>query len=170
MKIINIGGATGIIEHNGKRILFDPGLDDGIVHGAWFHYPPLKTKLKDLGKFDYIYISHIHEDHCSANTIKHLNTDAEIIVMDRTPRIRNFVTNFLQKHNFNFSNVHLIHPENPVEIFPGFIVDMVEADSEDEYSYLMDSGLIIDWDGFVIYNSNDCGPCEKGGKYIFGTL
>lgn len=43
---------------------------------------------------------------------------------------------------------------------------MVEADSEDEYSYLIDSGLIIDWDGFVIYNSNDCGPCSKGKKYI----
>ena len=61
MKIINIGGATGIIEHNGKRILFDPGLDDGLVNGAWFHYPPLKIKSKDLGKFDYIYISHIHK-------------------------------------------------------------------------------------------------------------
>ena len=60
--------------------------------------------------------------------------------MDRTPRIRNFITNFLEKHNFKFRRIHQIRPENPVEIFPGFTVDMVEADSDDEYSYLIDSG------------------------------
>lgn len=102
MKIINIGGATGIVEHQGKRILFDPALDDGLVHGSWYHYPPLKTKINDLGEFDYIYISHIHEDHCSENTIKYLNKSAEIIVMDRTPRIRNFITHFSKNTILNF--------------------------------------------------------------------
>ena len=166
MKITNIGGATGILVHRGKRILFNPALESGLVHGAWYHYPPLKTKLSDLGKFDYIYISHIHEDHCCANTIKFLNKSAEIIVMDRTPKIRNFITNFLKKHNFEFKKIHLIKPHQPTEIYPGLTVDMVEADSEDEYSYLIDSGLIIDWDGFVIYNSNDCSPCSKRKNYI----
>jgi UDP-MurNAc hydroxylase len=91
MKLLNIGGATAIVEHNGKRILFDPWMDDGIFHGSWYHYPPAQVGIEDLGKLDYIYISHIHEDHCSAGTIKHLNPDAEIIVMDRCPRVRNFI-------------------------------------------------------------------------------
>lgn len=169
MKLTNIGGSTGIVEHQGKRILFDPALDDGIVHGSWFHYPPLAVKVDDLGLFDYVYISHIHEDHCSVNTIQHLNRSAEIILMDRTPKIRNLITNFLQLHNFEFKNIHLIKPQQPVELFPGFTVDMVEADEDDEYSYLIDSGLIIDWEGFVIYNSNDCGPCSKGKQYILDT-
>ena len=30
----------------------------------------IKLKISELGKLDYIYISHIHEDHCSI-TIKH---------------------------------------------------------------------------------------------------
>ena len=34
MKILNFGGATAILEHNGKRMLFDPWLDDGIFHGV----------------------------------------------------------------------------------------------------------------------------------------
>ena len=83
MKITNIGGATAILEHAGKRMLFDPWLDDGIFHGAWYHFPPLGMSISDLGRFDYIYMSHIHEDHCSAGTIRHLNPDAEIILMDR---------------------------------------------------------------------------------------
>ena len=40
MKIINFGGATGIIEHQGKCILFEPALDDGLAHRSWFDFPP----------------------------------------------------------------------------------------------------------------------------------
>jgi UDP-MurNAc hydroxylase len=39
MKITNIGGATAILEHNGKRMLCDPWMDEGILHGSWHHCP-----------------------------------------------------------------------------------------------------------------------------------
>src|SRR5260370_568383 len=58
VKLTNLGGATAILEHKGKRMLFDPWLNEGIFNGAWFHYPPLKMGIPDLGRFDYIYISH----------------------------------------------------------------------------------------------------------------
>ena len=93
MKIINFGGATAIVEHKGKKILFDPWLDEGIFHGAWFHFPPPVLGIKDIGHVDYVYISHIHEDHCSAGTLKHINKDAEVLLMDRTP---NLVQNYFQ--------------------------------------------------------------------------
>ena len=38
---------------------------------------------------------------------------------------------------------------------------IIEADSADKYFFLIDSGLIIDWDGFLIYNANDCRPFIK---------
>lgn len=113
MKFTNIGGATAILEHRGKRILFDPWLDDGIFHGSWFHWPPAAADIKALGRFDYVYISHIHEDHCSAGTIRHINRDAEIIIMDRQP---NFVAQFLRSNDFNFSKVHLVSPRKVTEI------------------------------------------------------
>ena len=125
MKILNIGGATAILEHNGTRMLFDPWLDDGIYHGAWYHYPPAKVGMHDLGHVDYIYISHIHEDHCSAETIKHLNRDAEIIVMDMPPH---FVVKFLKARGLDFKYIHAIEPFTPTEIAPGLVVDMVTAD------------------------------------------
>ena len=169
MKITNIGGATAILEHKGKRMLFDPWMNEGILHGSWYHFPPLRMSIADLGRLDYIYISHIHEDHCAAGTIRHLNKDAEIIVMHREPRIRNFVLKFLKANNFNFKKVHLIQPYTPVEIAPGLSVDMVEAPKENEYNYLVDSGLVLRWDGQVIYNANDCPPSSEGIEYILKT-
>ena len=58
MKITNIGGATAILENNGKRILFDPWMDEGILYGSWYHWPKLNLDISELGKLDYIYITY----------------------------------------------------------------------------------------------------------------
>src|SRR5512134_1751673 len=166
MKFINLGGATAILEHKGKRILFDPWLDDGIFHGAWYHWPKMQVKISDLGRFDYIYISHIHEDHCSAGTIKHLNPDAEIILMEKRP---NFVEKFLDQNGFRFKKVHHIPARTEVELEPGLKVNMVEADPVNEMAYVIDSALVLSWDDFVIYNANDCQPYDAGLQYLKDT-
>lgn len=165
MKFFNLGGATGVLEHNGVKILFDPWLDEGIFHGAWHHYPPvnLPNGIKSLGHLDYIYISHIHEDHCSLGTLRELNADAEIIIMDRRP---NFVLQFLEKNDLKFKKIHLVKPHTPLELRPGLIVDMVTADPAHELNYLIDSGLLIKWDGINIYNSNDCPPYKEALDYV----
>lgn len=163
MKITNIGGATAIIEHNNKRILFDPWLDDGIFHGSWYHFPPSKMTPSDLGHFDYIYISHIHEDHCSKGTIKFLNRDAEIILMDRTP---NLVERFLKLNEFNFKKIHLVSPYTPTKIAPDLIVDILTADPAHEYNYYVDSALVLKWNDFTLYNANDCAPYKFSLEYL----
>ncbi len=163
MKLTNFGGATAILEHDGVRFLFDPWLDDGIFHGSWYHYPPLGAGISDVGRVDYIYISHIHEDHCSAGTIRHLNRDAQIVIMDRNP---NFVARFLESNGFKFDQVHLIKPREQKELRPGLVAGMLEADPRNEMSYLIDSALLLRWDGFTVYNANDCQPYEEGLNYI----
>lgn len=163
MKFTNIGGATAILEHKGKRILFDPWLDDGIFHGSWFHWPPAAANMEDLGRFDYVYISHIHEDHCSAGTIRHINRDAEIIIMDRQP---NFVAQFLRANDFHFSKVHLVPPRKGLRLSDELFVDMIEADPNNEMAYLIDSSIVIRWDGHVIFNANDCQPHAAGVAYL----
>lgn len=166
MKITNIGGATAIVEHGGKRMLFDPWLNEGILYGSWFHWPKLNLKLSDIGRLDYIYISHIHEDHCSAETIRHLNRDAEIIVMDREPQVPNFIVRFLKYNRFDFKKIHRIRPETPQEISPGMTVDMVTADPAHEYNWQIDSGLILRWGGKTLYNANDCAPYPGSIAYV----
>jgi UDP-MurNAc hydroxylase len=166
MKFINLGGATAILEHRGKRMLFDPWLDEGIFHGSWFHWPPVSTQIKDLGRFDYVYISHIHEDHCSAGTIRHQNRDAEIIIMDRRP---NFVANFLKSHDFNFAKVHLVPPRKGIRLADDLFVDMIEADPTNEMAYLVDSSIVIRWGDYVVFNANDCQPHPDGVDYLRKT-
>lgn len=166
MKIKNIGGATAILEHDGKRILFDPWMDDGIFHGAWYHYPPSEVEIKDLGHIDYVYISHIHEDHCSKGTIEHINSDAEIILMDKKP---NFVSKFLDNHKFNFKKVHLIKPQSPISILPNLLIDMLPGDPANPMAHAIDSTLILKWDNFVLVNANDCIPYQAGLDYILTT-
>lgn len=166
MKITNIGGATAIIEHNGKRMLFDPWMDDGIFHGSWYHYPPSRVSIDALGHLDYVYISHIHEDHCSAGTIKHLNTDAEIIIMDKKP---NFVAKFLDNNQFEFKRVNLVKPRSPVELAPGLIVDMIEGDPANPMSHAIDSIMVLKWDNFVLVNANDCSLYKDAIDYIKAT-
>lgn len=163
MRITNLGGATAILEHGGKRMLFDPWLDDGIFHGSWFHWPPVEARIEGLGRFDYVYISHIHEDHCSAGTIRHLNRDAQIILMDRQP---NFVANFLRSHGFGFEKVHLVPPRKGLRLADDLFVDMIEADPANEMSYLIDSSIVIRWGEHVVFNANDCQPHEDGLRYL----
>ena len=166
MQLLNIGGATGILEHNGKRMLFDPWMDDGIFHGSWYHFPPAMVEIAQLGHLDYLYISHIHEDHCSPGTIKHLNRDAELIIMDRQP---NFVDRFLDGHGFKFSKKHLVKARTPIQIAPGLTVDIVEPDPADEMARFIDSSLVIAWDNFVVFNANDCLPHSDGLRYVRET-
>lgn len=163
MKFTFFGGATGILEHDGTRILFDPWLDDGIFHGAWYHYPPLAVGIEDVGRVDYVYISHVHEDHCAPGTLRHLNPDAELILMDRRP---DFVERFLARHGIRFARVHRVAPRTPTEIAPGLVVDMLTADPAHELNYLIDSALVVRWGGQVVYNSNDCPPYADGLRYL----
>lgn len=166
MKLINFGGATAILEHLGKRVLFDPWLDDGIFHGAWYHFPTTTLGVNDIGRVDYVYISHIHEDHCSEGTLKYINRDAEIIIMDRTP---NLVLNFLKNNNLSYKKIHILKPRTPFEIEPGIIFDIIEANPADEMSHLIDSSLVINWNGFKVFNANDCQPYKEGIEYLLDT-
>lgn len=163
MRFTHISGATGVLEHEGRRLLLDPWLDDGIFHGSWFHYPPAEVSIDSLGSVDYVFISHIHEDHCSPGTIAHLNRNAELIIADRNP---NFVLGFLQRQGFDFAAVHLVRPHEPREIAPGMRADIVTADPAHELNYLIDSALILDWAGTVVYDANDCPPYPAGLDYI----
>jgi UDP-MurNAc hydroxylase len=163
MRILNLGGATAVLEHEGRRMLFDPWLDDGIFHGSWFHWPPAAASAQSLGRVDYICISHIHEDHCSAGTIQHLNRDAEVIIMDRQP---NFVLAFLKSHGFDFRRVHLVPPRQGMQIAPDLHVDMIEADPANEMSSIIDSQVVVRWGGTTVFNANDCQLHESGLRYL----
>ena len=73
---------VGIIS-NEFKLLCDPWLTDGEYYGSWSHYPPfdLETNIDEINSYDAIYISHIHPDHCSEDTLKKISKKIPIYIL-----------------------------------------------------------------------------------------
>lgn len=80
MKITHLASASVLIQHKNTKILTDPWLVGDEYYGSWSHYPKLDLDLSKLDDLDYIYVSHIHGDHMSIDTIKQLNKDIPILI------------------------------------------------------------------------------------------
>jgi UDP-MurNAc hydroxylase len=80
MKVTYIGHAAILVESGGTRILMDPWLNDPTYHGTWFHYPPLVTRVRDLPKLDYLYVSHEHPDHFDPPTLRELDKSIPVFI------------------------------------------------------------------------------------------
>ena len=80
MKLTYLTSASVIIEDQNVKILCDPWLVDGEFYGSWAHYPPLSFSPEEFNNVDYIYISHIHPDHCSIKTLNKMNKDIPILI------------------------------------------------------------------------------------------
>jgi len=63
LKVTNYGAACAVIEADGVRILCDPWFSAGAYLGVWERENYIPDPLTTIGLVDYIYISHLHEDH-----------------------------------------------------------------------------------------------------------
>lgn len=80
MKITHLTSASVLIEHENTKILTDPWLVGDEFYDSWSHYPEIDIDFSQLQDLDYIYVSHIHGDHMSVETIKKLNPDTPILI------------------------------------------------------------------------------------------
>ncbi len=64
------------------KILMDPWLTDGEYYGSWSHFPyyNLDKNINEINSYNAIYVSHIHPDHCSEDTLKKLNKNIPIYI------------------------------------------------------------------------------------------
>ena len=91
MKIKLYRSATIGLDLNGYMLLMDPWLTDGEYYGSWSHYPyyDLDNNINEINSYNAIYISHIHPDHCSDDTLKKISKKIPIY-------IHSFHTKFLK--------------------------------------------------------------------------
>ena len=82
MKIKLFRSSTVGLDLNGYKILMDPWLTDGEYYGSWSHFPyfDINKNLKEINSYNAIYISHIHPDHCSDDTLKRINKEIPIYI------------------------------------------------------------------------------------------
>lgn len=165
MKFEFIANASGIFTGSkGTRILCDPWIDDGVFDGSWFHYPPLRTKFKELKNIDAIYLSHIHPDHYDERFFKY-NPNTPIILLDQEP-------NFLKKKLIQkgYKNLILIKDMKSLR-FKEFKLTMYKAFSghiyeENFIGNLIDSALVFESGKFKAINFNDNTPTLKFSKIL----
>ena len=80
MKVTHVASAAVLVSHKNTKILTDPWLIGEEYYGSWTHYPPIDIDFKQFDDVDYIYISHIHPDHMSKETLEKINPDIPVLI------------------------------------------------------------------------------------------
>jgi UDP-MurNAc hydroxylase len=80
MKLTYHNSAAVVIQDDQTKILVDPWLKNGEYFGSWGIFPPYDFKPQEFDDMDFIYISHIHPDHCSPKTLEKLNKKIPVLV------------------------------------------------------------------------------------------
>ena len=165
MKFKFIGNAGGIFTgSNGTKILCDPWIVDGVFESAWYHYPPLKTKISDIQNVDGIYISHIHPDHYDDRYFD-FPKDIPLIILDEGP-------NFLKKNLINKGYTNFIEIKNDQTVqFREFKLTLYKPFTKHIYEEsiignLIDSALVIENNNATAINFNDNTPDEKACLFL----
>jgi len=132
IKIEYVCHACLLININGKKILTDPWIMGSCFANCLWIYPPPKKNAAEIGKVDYIYFSHGHEDHFqieSINEILKKNRNTKVIIPSsknnwffRTVKKVGFKNVISLEHNMEFKI-------NENDSFKLFINDQGEFDS-----------------------------------------
>jgi len=172
MKIKLYRSATVGLNLGGYKILMDPWLTDGEYYGSWSHFPyfDFDKNLNELNSYDAIYISHIHPDHCSEDTLKKINKNIPIY-------IHSYHTKFL-KLNLERLGFNIVELENNkrTQLDKNAYLNIFAADNcnpelclkfsgcadlsaKEGHSQQIDTLSLIDDGKNVLMNVNDC-PIE----------
>lgn len=167
MKVQYLTDACVLIEYNDKKILCDPWLSESICYGALFHYPPLSIEIDQFLDVDYLYISHIHEDHLDAKTLKYFPKTIPVLIHCYEEK---HVLNRLR--GIGFENIIELKHKESFSMDEDFSIEILAADDCNpeichkffgcqvsqlyEKSLQIDSLAIIKGGNNVVVNTNDC--------------
>jgi len=156
MNVEFISNTGAYISHNGFTLGMDLWLTQGAFEGSWYHYPPLRQTKKNVSDCDAIYISHIHPDHCDFNALKTAKPDCTFIVPS-------YFNDLIKRKLavFGFHNVVSLSDNESADIDGVFQVTLFGqfvkslGSKEAQFGSLIDTAILIDWDGRTILNCND---------------
>jgi len=169
MKLTFHQSATVTIELENVKVLCDPWLVDGEYFGSWAQYPPYDFKPEKFDDIDFIYVSHIHPDHCGAKTLSKLRKDIPVL-------IHNFPHKFLKNYieNFGFKVKELEHNKR-IRLKNDLHINILAADNcnpeicgryfgcsflETKFGATqIDTMSVIENGKEIVVNTNDC-PIE----------
>lgn len=156
MKLEFISNTGAFIEHNGIVIGMDIWLTQGAFEGSWYHYPPLRDTHYKIQDCDIIYISHIHPDHCDFNALRNAKKDTLFIVPS-------YFNDLIKRKLavFGFYNVESLKGNQSIEVMGSIKLTLFDqfvkslGSKSAAFGSLIDTALMIEWDGISILNCND---------------
>jgi L-ascorbate metabolism protein UlaG (beta-lactamase superfamily) len=80
MQIKMLGHACLICKTEDASILMDPWLSGPANFRSWWHFPEVRGDLGALPKLDYLYVSHLHDDHFHLATLRQLSQRPVVLV------------------------------------------------------------------------------------------
>ncbi len=166
MKVTYISSACVLIQSGDTKVLCDPWLVSGAYYGSWCHYPALKVTPEDFNDVDYMYISHIHQDHFDIETLKRM--DKRIPVLINTYESK-FLKVQLEKLGYN---VRELKHNDPHTLNDNFTIRILSADNcnpelcakflgcafvENKFKNTQIDSMCVFEDGtHTVVNVNDC--------------
>jgi UDP-MurNAc hydroxylase len=170
---------VGIISDEFK-LLCDPWLTDGEYYGSWSHYPPfdLNKNIDEINSYDAIYISHIHPDHCSEDTLKKISKNIPVYILSYHAK---FLKLKIERLGFKVIEVS---NQKKIQLSKNFSLCIIAADNCDPnlcYKFngcadinikgetqQIDSLSVISYNDKNILNINDC-PYDLA-KSVIGKI
>ena len=155
MQLEFISNTGCFLEHNGTVIGMDLWFTQGAFEGSWFHFPPLRPTKFSIKDCQYVYISHIHPDHCDFKALSEAHRDTTFIVP-------NYFNRLLERklNAFGFNHVISLGPEQKVTLDCGAKITLFgqfvnNLHAEANFGSMIDSAIMLEWDGRNILNCND---------------
>ena len=155
MRLEFIANACCKYTSQGKSLLSDPWLFNGVFGGSWFHTHEIVNNLDRLVQdTDYLYISHLHPDHYDEKSLGMFKKTTPVICLDDGP-------NYLLKKlkGLGFKDIITIKDKESRELGP-FKLTMYKAFCgnafyDTEFGNPIDSALVIEDHEGKVLNTND---------------
>lgn len=154
LKISRILHAGYLFEHKNTRIVFDPIFENPFSQNC-YAYPAVEfdyKKIKDL-KIDAIFISHYHDDHCSLESLNHLDRDIPIYLFCIYDELFSLI------HKLGFKNIYSLKLDETVMVGSFNITTRPALDRDVDSIFHIQAGHLnilnvvdswIDWDTLKI--------------------
>lgn len=162
----NITNAFVKVSHDGRTLLADPWVSEGIFDGGWSPFPPIQDPQGALATCDYLYISHIHEDHFDLQALKQLPRSCKVVVLDMFPN--HIIQKCLAK--LGFRDVTMLPPFTPldvddltIEVIPpmNMFAQELEYYQKGRETVAVDASAAVTWGGLKILLLNDNSPYDQ---------
>ena len=153
MRVTGLGHASALIETAHGSVLCDPWVNPAYF-GSWFPFPDnSELDWDEIGKVDYLYLSHLHRDHYDPENLKRISRSATVLLPE-------FPTDELHDALRDLGFTKIFRTKNSeVHDLDGLKV-MVHALISPTDGPIGDSSLWLDDGTTKLLNQNDARPTE----------